>query len=175
MNKNKNTDLSRRRFLTRSSVVAVGVAAMGSGLFTARTWAASALGEDASATLLRMARDIYPHDKLEDEYYIRVLEQLPKLAQEDQALKSILVEGVADLDRRALKQFGRPYMEISHESERVQILRAIEDSDFFQRIRGDLMMGIYNNPDLWPHFGFGGSAWQQGGYLHRGYNAIDWL
>ncbi|MFC6672227.1 gluconate 2-dehydrogenase subunit 3 family protein [Marinobacterium aestuariivivens] len=120
-----------------------------------------------------MARDIYPHDSLEDKYYAAVLTPLAEKAEQDGELKTLLKDGVDDLDRRSRERFGKPYLEVANESDRVQVLRAIEDGAFFQRLRGDLMMGIYNNPDLWPRFGYGGSAWQYGGYINRGYDEVD--
>ena len=61
------------------------------------------------------------------------------------------------------------------EIDRVAILRDVEDSAFFQSIRGGLVTGIYNNPDLWPVFGYEGESASKGGYLKRGFDDIDWL
>ena len=55
-------------------------------------------------------------------------------------------------------------------------MRDIQHTLFFATVKGSLLMGIYNNPALWPEFGYGGSSWEQGGYLHRGFDADpDWL
>ncbi|SIP97432.1 twin-arginine translocation signal domain-containing protein [Marinobacterium stanieri] len=167
--------LSRRRFLSFSGTAMVGLGAISAGLLPAASWAASLVGEHASQTLLRMARDIYPHDSLDDKYYAQVLQPLARSARNDEQLKAMLTEGVDELDRRARAMKSRPYIELTEEADRVEILRAIEDRPFFQRLKGDLMMGLYNNPELWPTFGYGGSAWEKGGYLYRGYNQIDWL
>lgn len=175
MKNNNKPDLSRRRFLARSGVAAVGIGALSAGLLGATTWAAAAVGEQGSATLMRMARDIYPHDTLEDKYYAAVMTPLAQKAAQDGDLHALLNDGVAELNRRSRERFGKPYLDIAAEGDRVQILRAMEDGAFFQRVRGDLMMGIYNSPDLWPHFGYGGSAWQYGGYINRGYDEIDWV
>ncbi|GGO81390.1 hypothetical protein GCM10011348_20310 [Marinobacterium nitratireducens] len=173
--KNNKPDLGRRRFLARSGITVAGVGIVSAGLLSATAWAARAVGEQGSATLMRMARDIYPHDRLEDKYYAAVLTPLAQQAEADADLRTLLQEGVAELDRRSRERFGKPFLDIAAEGDRVQILRAMEDGAFFQRLRGDLMMGIYNNPELWPRFGYGGSAWQHGGYINRGYNEIDWL
>lgn len=168
-------NLDRRRFLGHSSTALAGIGMLGSGLLSATTWAEAAVGEQASATLLRMARDIYPHDNLEDKYYARVLTPLAEQATADSALKQLLSEGISELDERARALYARPYLEVRSEADRVRILRAMEEGAFFQRLKNDLMMGIYNNPELWPRFGFGGSAWEKGGYINRGYDQIDWL
>ncbi|UTW12745.1 gluconate 2-dehydrogenase subunit 3 family protein [Marinobacterium rhizophilum] len=183
MNKNKTADtrataganLGRRRFLARSTAAAVGVGALGGTLLSPAAWAAKAVGDHASATLLRMARDIYPHDRLEDKYYAQVMTPLAEKAETDADLKALLKEGVAALDAQAQQHFGKPYLDIAAETDRVTLLKAQQDTPFFQKIRGDLMMGIYNNPELWPRFGYGGSSWEQGGYRYRGYEKNDWI
>ena len=57
----------------------------------------------------------------------------------------------------------------------VAILEAIQDSDFFQAVRGGMITGIYNNPEVWPIFGFEGESFSKGGYINRGFDDIDWL
>ena len=32
-----------------------------------------------------------------------------------------------------------------------------------------------NQKALWPKFGYEGSSFEHGGYLHRGFNDLDWL
>ena len=55
------------------------------------------------------------------------------------------------------------------------LLRAIEDGGFFQTIRGGLVVGLYNQKDVWPVFGYEGSSAEHGGYLERGFDDIAWL
>lgn len=163
--------LSRRRFLTLSghSALLVGSVALGAGSL----WPRWALAEpDLAAGLLRMGRDIYPHDDIADTYYLTPLEPLLE------SNRTLIADGLADLDRRAHDTHGRRYAEILQESDRAALLREIEDGDFFQTVRGTLVVGLYDNSALWePYFGYEGSSWKQGGYLHRGFNdlVIDWL
>jgi hypothetical protein len=183
MHNNKTADcstrpgpnLGRRRFLTRSTAAAVGLGALGSTLLSPAAWAASAVGDHASATLLRMARDVFPHDRLEDKYYAQVMNPLAEQAGQDADLQTLLKDGVAALDEQAKNRFGKVYLEVASEADRVTVLKALEDTAFFQKIKGDLMMGIYNNQELWPRFGYGGSAWEKGGYVNRGYDENDWI
>ena len=67
------------------------------------------------------------------------------------------------------------YLSIGWERDRVEILRAMEDSAFFQRIRGGLVTGLYNQKAVWPLFGYEGESYSQGGYIDRGFNDINWL
>ena len=61
------------------------------------------------------------------------------------------------------------------EDDRVEVLRGMEESEFFQTIRGGLVTGLYNQKEVWPIFGYEGESFSHGGYVARGYNDIDWL
>ncbi len=54
------------------------------------------------------------------------------------------------------------------------LLRDIETTPFFQLVHGSLVTGLYNNPDIWPIFGYEGESASKGGYLYRGFDDIDW-
>ncbi|MEM8648033.1 MAG: hypothetical protein AAGF86_17025, partial [Pseudomonadota bacterium] len=58
---------------------------------------------------------------------------------------------------------------------RVALLKAMESSGFFQKVRGSLVTGIYNNPEVWPIFGYEGPSAEEGGYINRGFDDINWL
>lgn len=175
--KSSDFRVSRRGFLAGSGTTLIGGAALlsSAGLFAADSKAAQKIGVNSNRTLLQMARDIFPHDELEDKYYQEVMLPLAKRAEADSDLLQLLTVGVAALDQEARAQYGKTYINVVREKERVTILKRIEPSPFFQKIKGDLMMGIYNNPEIWKKFGYGGSSWQHGGYINRGYDEIDWL
>lgn len=175
--KDAGPQLSRRGFIAGSGATLVGGAALlsSTGLFAADSKAAQKIGEESNRTLLRMARDVYPHDSLEDKYYQQVMVPLAKRAETDPKLMELLTVGVAALNQESQARYGTPYLNVETEKERVVVLKAIESSAFFQKIKGDLMMGIYNNPEIWEKFGFGGSSWEHGGYINRGYDEIDWV
>lgn len=169
--------MNRRRFLSKTGTYAVAASAVviGGGLFSPDSYAAKKIGDKANITLLKMARDTYPHDTLEDKYYTQVLAPMIDAAATDDKKLSELSEGVKSLNTIASQKFGMNYIDIKSEKDRASVLKHIESDPFFQNIKGALMMGIYNNPDLWPRFGYGGSAWEKGGYINRGYNDIDWI
>lgn len=170
-------DPGRRRFLASAGKTAVGLGVLTSSgaLFSPSAWAKDALDSHESQTLLQMARDVYPHDNVEDKYYARVITPMGDRANNDPKVKSLLKDGAAELDRLSRKLYKKTYLALKKETERVEVLKEIETSPFFQKIRGAVVMGIYNNEDLWPMFGFGGSSWEKGGYINRGFDDIDWL
>ncbi len=44
-----------------------------------------------------------------------------------------------------------------------------------RRFRGDLVVSLYNQKEVWPKFGYEGSSAEHGGYITRGFADIDWL
>jgi hypothetical protein len=126
-------------------------------------------------TLARMARDIYPHDHIGDVFYIRAVQPWDDKAATDAAFKAMLEGGVARLNADAHDAHGVSYVEVGWEADRVALLRASEQTDFFKKCRADLVVSLYNQHDLWAKFGYEGSSAEYGGYIHRGFNDIDWL
>ncbi|MEK1888196.1 MAG: gluconate 2-dehydrogenase subunit 3 family protein [Phyllobacterium sp.] len=124
------------------------------------------------ATLIQMARDIYPHDHVPDRFYAVAVKPYDAKAGEDPKTKKLIVDGVADLDKRAGKG---GYLGLGWEEDRLTILRKIEDTPFFQTVRGGLVTGLYNQKDLWPLFGYEGESFSKGGYIARGFSDIEWL
>lgn len=170
---------SRRGFL-RGGGLALGAAAVAPAALAmpaadGLAGAFHTLGPATGKTLLRMARDVFPHDRLADRYYADAIAPCERAAAKDPALKALLQDGVAELDRAAVRRFGQPYAEVAAEDDRVSLLQAIEAGPFFQKIRGDMVTSLYDNKAVWPLLGYEGSSWEKGGYLARGFNDIDWL
>ena len=169
---------SRRVFL-KGAATAVPVAAVATSVAVSieGAWAdeTSALSPATMKTLLKVARDIYPHDVLGDSYYITAIKPWDGKAAKDPAVKTMIEGGVTRLDQAARERHNVPYAEVGWESDRVALLQGIEQSEFFQKIRGDLIVSIYNNKEVWPRFGYEGSSAEHGGYIKRGFADIDWL
>ncbi|MCR8547600.1 Twin-arginine translocation pathway signal [Salipiger sp. P9] len=174
----KRSKYNRRTVLKGMATGAPAAAFAGSmGLSIEDAWADSgkALSPATMKTLAKMARDIYPHDFLSDHFYIVAVMPWDEKAAQDDALKGVIEAGVAQLDSLATTRFKAPYAGVGWEEDRVELLEEIEDSEFFQRIRGDLVVSLYNQKEAWPKFGYEGSSFEHGGYLHRGFDDIDWL
>ena len=163
------TILSRRELLACSLGVA-GAFTLG-GSFIAAADAAWALEVNhlkprTMATLVQMARDIYPHDRIGDERYAIAVKG------HDSAEQAPAVEaGVAMLDGMS----GGGYLDIGWEADRVGVLRRMQDTEFFQAVRGGLVTGLYNQQEVWPVFGYEGESFSKGGYIDRGFDDINWL
>ena len=169
----KREKLSRRDFLVGSTGASL-VVASGAVFAPSQGWAVEvqALKPESMATLIQMARDVYPHDRLADRFYAKAVMSHDEKAVDDEAHKALIEDGVADLDARA---GDGGYLGVGWEVDRVAILKQIEDTAFFQTIRGGLVVGLYNQKEVWPLFGYEGASANQGGYLERGFDDIDWL
>ena len=170
------TALSRRSFLKASGATTMVLAA-GAIINPLEAWGleVKTLKPETMRTLIQMARDIYPHDRLADRYYAVALKGYDGAAADDAELKELLESGAAALDGAALKMHGASYVETPWEADRVAILRTMEAEPYFQKVRGDLVTGIYNNPETWPLFGYEGESFSKGGYIDRGFDDIEWL
>lgn len=174
----RRSKYNRRVFLqgaaTSVPVVAVATSA---GLGIEDAWAddGAALTPATLKTLVKVARDIYPHDFLGDSYYVTAIKPWDGKAAKDPAVKAMLNDGVSRLNQDARDRHKVPYAEVPWEADRVELLQRIEQTDFFKNIRGDLVVSLYNQKEVWPKFGYEGSSAEQGGYIKRGFADIDWL
>jgi hypothetical protein len=169
---------SRRNFLQgAASAVPVAALAASTGIGIEDAWAneATTLSPATMKTLVKVARDIYPHDFLVDSYYITAIMPWDAKAAKDPATKALLEDGVRRLDQDAHDRHKVAYVQVPWEADRVVLLQGIEQTDFFKKVRSDLVVSLYNQEELWPKFGYEGSSAEHGGYIKRGFNDIDWL
>jgi len=166
--------ISRRGFL-RGSAAAVAVATVRGPSLLAGAAEASGLTADESRALLRMTRDLFPHDRLDDSYYQKALAPLEDEAAKNAETRKLLSEGVAQLNAATMASAGKAYADVAEESVRVAAIRKIEEGAFFGKVYAGTLTPLYNQPELWPKFGYEGPSSAQGGYLHRGFSDIDWL
>ena len=169
--------LSRRELLKRGTVIGAGALLVVSGgavLSRQEAWGleTAALKPEEMATLIVVARDIYPHDHVADRFYAVAMKAHDEKAAKDPAYKALIADGIAELDRRA---GAGGYTALGWEADRVALLKQVEATPFFQTVRGGMVVGLYNQKDLWPLFGYEGESYSKGGYIARGFNDIDWL
>ena len=174
----RRSKYNRRVFLQGAATAVPTVAiATSAGLGLTDAWAddATALTPATLKTLVKVARDIYPHDFLVDSYYITAIKPWDGKAAKDPATKALLEDGVRRLDQDAQDRHKMVYAQVPWEADRVVLLQGIEQTEFFKKVRSDLVVSLYNQEELWPKFGYEGSSAEHGGYIKRGFNDIDWL
>lgn len=170
--------MNRRRFLERSGQAAAGTAlVVTTGSVTMLmapdgAWAASleAIAPHDAQVILRALRVIYPHDALGDQYYGGVVAALDADAKADPDTAVLLKEGAAGLDQA----MPVPFLELS-EGHQLAVLEAIEETPFFQALRGKTIGVLYNDERVWQAFGYEGSSYEHGGYIQRGFDDLGWL
>lgn len=164
---------TRREFLKASGVL-MGVLGTSSAFLAfapSRAWAIelSALSDAQGQALMAFARTLYPHDTLDDAAYALVVKALDGSAK-DPATLDMLGAGIKTLDASS----GGSFVDASEDA-RLAAAKAIEGSPFFNSVRGTTVANLYNNPIAFAHFGYQGSAWEHGGYKHRGFDDLTWL
>ena len=165
--------MTRRQLLsTGTAMGAALVVGPGFVMHSSEAWAAEVahLKPETFATLVQVARDIYPHDGIADGPYATAMK-----AHDTAEAVAMIEEGVAGLNALAGAKGHPSYVETGWEADRNAMLRQIESSAFFGAVRGSLVVGLYNQKEVWGHFGYEGESFSQGGYIDRGFDDIDWL
>jgi hypothetical protein len=162
--------IPRRDFLAASGVLSGLLVAGGplSLIAPSRAWALElkALTSSQGATLLSASRTIAPHDGLDDAAYALVVKAIDAAAAADEHTRASVTSGVASLGADFASQ---------SETARVQALKLVERSEFFQLVRSKTLGNLYSSAIAYAHFGYEGEAFSKGGYLTRGFTELHWL
>ena len=163
-----NLRARRRRLLLKATC-----AYLGAGL-PAR-WLAAAdqvsnVENDMTGFLKIMLQILFPHDRLDEAAYEDVARAMSAAVLADPDLHALVRVGRRQLDDESSKPW-----EALAPLDQIHGLAQVEGSAFFQTIRGLGNFLFYNNPDLWPFFGYEGSSYEKGGYINRGFDDLDWL
>lgn len=163
--------MDRRKLLKTSAGVVTGVVVSGSSLALwakGRAWAIdlAVLSTADAATLMAVVRTILPHDKLDELAYAQVIQVVDEQAHSDSKFAALVKDG--------LKQLGGHFSK-NEEAQRVETLKKIESSEFFQVMRQKSVTILYATPFAYAHFGYEGEAFSKGGYVFRGFDDLHWL
>ena len=166
--------LTRRRFLTTSSVIVGSLWASSSALIALApgpVWALplNVIDERSGRVLLQVARQIFPHPLLDDAVYAFVVRDLD-IAAKDSAVKTLLIDGIKQLDAAA----SGDWLKLD-EAAPLAAVTKIARNPFFEKIRSTAVVSLYNNELAFAHLGYQGEAFSKGGYLERGFNDLTWL
>jgi len=166
--------MNRRSFLKVGGLTAAGAVALSlTGVSVApNAWSMTLSNLDLKTgeTLSKFCRTLFPHKHLKDMYYDACVEGLDAKIKSDKSFMNLLQDGVEQLNSLKDKSF----LSLS-DSDRLAVARQIEGSPFFNAIKGHLIVALYNNEEIWMSFGYEGPSFPHGGYLHRGFNDINWL
>jgi hypothetical protein len=175
--------VSRRGFLARVAAAMAAVTASAGRVVAEAEQAASAPGNLKAAdveTLVKFIRDLFPHDRLDDSFYQKAVQPLEQEAAKDGATRQLLELGVTRLNEWAQSAAGKVYVDLKDEKERVALIGRMQSdrsalADFFNKVYSTTIVSLYNQPEVWPLFGYEGPSSAKGGYLHRGFNDLNWV
>jgi hypothetical protein len=168
--------MKRREFLKTGAMAVVGTAVATSGLIAKASAAEEAiprlstLKPHEAQTLLQASRQIFPHSKLSDAPYWKVVSELDATAQADPSVAKLLTDGVAQLDSSQQSKFVD-----LNDKEKVDAIKSIETTPFFQKVRGAELQTLYSDPAVFKALKYQGASYSMGGYLHHGFNDLEWL
>lgn len=166
--------LARRDFLKGSGLL-FGTLATGTllaGLAPSTAWALELkkLSTAEGAALMAMGRVLYPHEKLPDAVYALLAKDLDATAAGDAGAAKLLADGIAWLNRSAGGNFAK-----ASAAKRLEIVRSMEGTAFFNTVRGQCITSLYDNDMAYAVFGYPGASWDKGGYITRGFQDLKWL
>jgi hypothetical protein len=165
---------SRRGFLAGGAATIAAVAVNATNV-RADAEQTAGLSLEESRALLKFTRDLFPHDRLDDSFYAKAIAPLQNEAAKDADTRKLLSSGIAQVNAATMSSAGKNYADVADESVRVAAIKKIEGGAFFTKVYSATMTPLYNQPELWPKFGYEGPSSAQDGYLHRGFADIDWL
>tara|TARA_X000000950_G_scaffold210319_1_gene252944 strand:+ start:4039 stop:4617 length:579 start_codon:yes stop_codon:yes gene_type:complete len=157
-------NISKRSFIFGSMATTVLVALWEIDV----TKAAVKIGNspDDKKLLVKMIREVYPHDRFPDGPYERTADDVINKGNTDDK-KVMFSKGIEDLKKAK-------YVNLNFEKA-TKHLKKIEKTDFFQHVRGTSTVTLYNDKEVWKLLGYEGYSFDKGGYINRGFNDLDWL
>ena len=160
---------SRRKFLETSIKTPLVLSA---GLTTGHV-----LAEDSKSftphqrtTLQQICYLLYPFPGLGDAPYRRTVDAFELSLRKQPEKQQLILAGINQLDAMSDTNWCD-----SPEAKQIEYLKSIETDDFFISVLAFANSEIMNDKQVWDHIGYEGSSLEKGGYLHRGFNDIDWL
>lgn len=126
--------------------------------------------EEELSTLATLSHDLFPHDRLPMSVYRDVAVTLSNRIAGMPEVYTLIRNGMLGLNRRTGDGTWRS---LAYE-QRLEMLKALEDSPFFTTLAGLVEDTLYQHPKVWELVGYGGNALEKGGYLDS-MGDIDWL
>ena len=130
----------------------------------------SLLSDHARLTLVRLLKVAYPHASFPDGPYERTAEAVLAAAAADPRQLAQLLQGLSDLN-----MLSRCRSSSSATTSRSRCSAASKARAFFANVPAAAVVALYDDHEVWELLGYEGASFDQGGYLNRGFNDLDWL
>ena len=121
-------------------------------------------------TPLKVVRTAFPHPTFPPGPYERAADAVVEAAGSDPRFLAQLMQGLVDL----AGQRDRPFADLDDETA-AAVLRGADGTPFLTGIVESVVVTLYSDPEVWELIGYEGPSFEQGGYLERGFDDLDWL
>lgn len=121
--------------------------------------------QDHLELLASVAYDILPFPELDPALYVQAASRV---------VENTNAEFEAGLAWLRDATSGRAWKDLD-ETTRIGALTSMQDTPFFRTVRATTIQVVLGDPAARTLVGYGGSAKEHGGYLHRGFDDISWL
>ena len=158
-------NLSRRSFLTTAFVATVYSTLW--SIDTAKAKITAGSKKEDKKLLLKMVRTLYPHDRFPEGPYLRTTEDVINKGNASPEKAVMLQEGI---DQLKSVNFGN-----LNSKKSTEYLANMGRTEFFEHVRGTSTVTLYNDKEVWKLLGYEGYSFDQGGYINRGFNDLNWL
>lgn len=126
--------------------------------------------EDERSLLVRILRVAFPHSSFPDAPYERTADAIISQAADSRWYSIVLKKGLVTLANVNGKHFNA-----LTDVEATRVLHRIQTTDLFGFIRRTAVLTLYDHEDVWALLGYEGPSFNKEGYLHRGFDDLDWL
>lgn len=163
--------LTRRRLLSSSALASVAAVLAGPGLLTACSEEFDPKGPQPDGAsggkvLTKLARLLYPHNAVDDTAY----DEIADLVAADTGLAGAIASARAALESApTIDWLSLPI------GEQIAVLQEQQAESWFIALNGIIRTHTYNHPAVWEVIGYEGPSAHLGGYIHRGFDDINWL
>jgi len=123
---------------------------------------------DLRPALVRLLRAAFPHPSFPDGPYERTADKILEQLADDLWHRLTVDQGLASLEQAG-------FDESVDEETAEKLLRELADTEFFAFIRGVAVVALYDDHEVWELLAYEGPSFDQGGYLNRGFDDLDWL
>lgn len=167
--------ISRRHFsvcLGRVAFASTAISVLGisSRLALAESAVGTAPSKAETETLVQYAHFVLPVLAPNHARYRAVADKISAQAAQIPPIASMMADGIA-----ALNDSGKgPWLQLPL-PDKTKLMGSLEGTPFFGFLRWTTSEIVMRDPVLWEKLGYQGSAIEHGGYLHRGFDDIDWL
>jgi hypothetical protein len=158
-------NISRRSFIFGAVASTVYTSLWSINIAKAKISAGS--NKEDKELLIKMVRTLYPHDRFPEGPYVRTTEDVIKKGNSSPEKAIMLQQGIDQLKNA---NFAKLNFKKS-----TKFLTNMGRTDFFEHVRGTSTVTLYNDKEVWELLGYEGYSSDQGGYINRGFNDLDWL